>query len=73
MTSDPRLERIEELIAHLEHHVAEQDRVILTLSDDLSRLRKTLGTLQDHLAQPREPDTPVPPPTERPPHYGTGR
>jgi uncharacterized coiled-coil protein SlyX len=73
MPSDPRLERLEEIIAHLEHHVAEQDRVILALSDDLSRLRKTLGTLQDHLAHTRETDAPVPPPTERPPHYGTGR
>ena len=66
MNDAARLTKLEELFSHLQDHVLEQDKVVLALRDDLSRLRKELAML-------RLRDANMAPPTEmvdeRPPHY----
>ena len=68
---DDRIQRVEEKISHLEHHVTQQDKVMLELSDEIVRLRAELKLLTARLADASGPgaggagsDT-----NERPPHY----
>lgn len=63
-----RIQRLEEKIAYLEHHVVEQDKAMLELMEQLTRLRLALQTLRERL--PEESTGGVTPVTdERPPHY----
>jgi SlyX protein len=61
--------RLEEKIAYLERHVAEQDKAMLEFAEDIARLRRELAMLRVRLAGdggrgPEAADT-----DERPPHY----
>jgi SlyX protein len=62
--SDARLDRVEERLAWLERHVAEQDKVILELTEMLGLLRKETLRLRDRMEQVPGEDA-----DERPPHY----
>lgn len=68
---DERIQRIEEKVAHLEHHVTQQDKVMLELSDELARLRAEMKLLAARVtdsggAGPSSAGTDA---NERPPHY----
>ncbi|MDE3084343.1 MAG: SlyX family protein [Verrucomicrobiota bacterium] len=63
----PRRVKLEERLAWLERHVAEQDKVILGLSEELKRLRAELKQFRERStlsgsSEPIDQD-------ERPPHY----
>ena len=64
------IKRIEEKIAHLEHHVTAQDKVMLELADELARVRLELKVLRERSASAGDgaPDGDLPR-DERPPHY----
>ncbi len=71
MPNDPRLNQIEERIAWIERHLAEQDRAMLELGEENARLRKQLALLQARVTSSALPgeaslDTTA---EERPPHY----
>ncbi len=62
------IRRLEEKIAHLEHHVTEQDKVMLELGDQLARLRREMERLAGRIAAANnlsEPGVDL----DRPPHY----
>ncbi|WP_404425502.1 SlyX family protein [Nibricoccus sp. IMCC34717] len=59
-----RLARLEERLAWFERHVAEQDKVILELTETLALLRKETLRLRDRVEQAPGDDA-----DERPPHY----
>lgn len=65
------IRRLEEKIAFLEHHVTEQDKVMLEMNEDLARLRREFLRLTDRLdgAAPRSGGSESELPDERPPHY----
>jgi hypothetical protein len=65
MTDPERLTRLEEYYAHLQHHVSEQDKVILELRDEVIRLKRECARQRDLLNSAGS--TAVP--NERPPHY----
>lgn len=66
MSDAQRLTLLEERYAHLQRHSAEQDKVMLQLTDELAKLRKEIASLRAQQTGGRdlgeEPD-------ERPPHY----
>ena len=66
MSDDHRLTLLEERYVHLQRHVAEQDKVMLELTEELARLRAEVAGLrtQRQAASGRD-DLP----DERPPHY----
>lgn len=67
--SDPRLERLEERIAWLEHHVTKQDKAMLELSETLDLVRRECVRLRER-AESAAPAEGLPPTDdERPPHY----
>ena len=66
MSSDD-VRRLEEKIAFLEHHLTQQDKVILELGDDVARLKRELRRLMDRVGGAQE-NAPLPE-DERPPHY----
>jgi SlyX protein len=61
---------LEEKIAFLEHHVTQQDKVMLEFAEDLARLRRELALLRDRLSPAGgaggDDDAAA---DERPPHY----
>jgi SlyX protein len=67
MNDADRLTRLEERCAHLQRHQAEQDKVMLELSEELARLKKELGALRT-MQVTSTPETPEAK-DERPPHY----
>lgn len=67
MEDRARITRLEEGYTHLQHHVMEQDKVILALSETLDRLRHELTILRDGLNS--DSDAGTAPADERPPHY----
>lgn len=68
MDDSERLTRLEERYAHLQRHVAEQDKAMLAFSDELARVKKEFE--QQRSMQGNSPVSDTPPPTdERPPHY----
>lgn len=69
--SEDIVRHLEEKIAYLEHHVTEQDKVMLEFSDDLARLRRELSMLAARLAgtAPAGQGGDELPTDERPPHY----
>lgn len=70
MTDAERLTRLEERYAHLQRHVAEQDKAMLELADELARLKADLAAFRAQQVGGASPlsdgatDT-----DERPPHY----
>jgi SlyX protein len=61
-----RLALLEEKLAWLQRHVAEQDRAMLDTAAEIDRLKKQVAELREKLAA----DAGEPPrPEERPPHY----
>lgn len=64
------IQRLEEKIAYLEHHVTAQDKAMLQLTEDLARLRRELQQVVQRLteATAEQADSPSPA-AERPPHY----
>ena len=64
------IQRLEEKIAYLERHVTEQDKAMLEMADDLTRLKREMKGLRDRTERSAPgggeggemPD-------ERPPHY----
>ena len=63
-----QIARLEERLAWLERHVTEQDKAMLEMSEDLTRLRREMLVLRDRLPSNSgtEPDLSA---NERPPHY----
>ena len=64
------IKHLEEKIAHLEHHVTAQDKVMLELADDLARMRRELKRLAARVegtasAEPEGGEFDG----EKPPHY----
>lgn len=59
------LERLEERIAWLERHVTEQDKVTLSQSEELSKLREAILAMRERVNSREAPLDP----NERPPHY----
>lgn len=71
---DARVKKIEERVAWLEHHVTEQDKVMLEQAKRLDRLQAELLRLRDQSRAhtPGEGDgfgAPQEEADERPPHY----
>jgi len=67
MSEARRLTELEERYAHLQRHVAEQDKAMLELSEEFARLRKEIAILRAQLtgASADAEDGA----DERPPHY----
>ena len=67
MSDADRLTRLEERYAHLQRHVAEQDKAMLALTEETERLRHELAVLRVRVAGTAAeiPDAP----DEPPPHY----
>jgi SlyX protein len=61
-----RIARVEERLAWLERHVAEQDKVMLELAETLDRLRGEAEVLRRRVGDGMNSP---PPADERPPHY----
>ena len=66
MSDDHRLTLLEERYVHLQRHVAEQDKVMLELTEELARLRAEVAVLRAQRPSASGDDEP---PDERPPHY----
>lgn len=66
MNEAERLTTLEERYSHLQHHVSEQDKVMLELSDELNRIKKELTMLRARLAGGEGNEDIA---HERPPHY----
>jgi SlyX protein len=66
----PELLRVnlEERLAWLERHVTEQDKAMLTLNEELARLRAELKKIRERPAAGSENSEP-PDSNDRPPHY----
>jgi SlyX protein len=64
--NDDRLAVLEEKLAWLQRHVAEQDKAMLEMAEEIDRLKKRAAEMAEKLA--REPGPP-PAVDERPPHY----
>jgi len=67
MSETDRLTRVEERYAHLQRHLAEQDKAVLELAEEVRRLRRELAGLRARVAA--APDGEELPGDERPPHY----
>jgi SlyX protein len=67
MSDAERLTLLEERYAHLQRHVAQQDKAMLEFSEELARLRRELAALRARAADGTE--GPASPAGERPPHY----
>ena len=63
------LERLEEKLAYLERHVAEQDKAMLEMSRDLDALRRELKILRERPMSRDSGDGSGAELDERPPHY----
>jgi len=66
--SNDRLTDLEARFAWLERHVVEQDRAMLTMSDELRRLKEELQRFRERAAG-AGPDAGPSDASERPPHY----
>jgi len=67
MIEPERLTRLEERYAHLQRHVAEQDKAMLVLTEELDQLRKEVGRLRAQSGAPGGTENEAG--DERPPHY----
>lgn len=68
---DARIEKIEERVAWLEHHVTQQDKAMLEMAKRLDRLQAELVRLRERSASDSAPGagTLADAAAERPPHY----
>jgi uncharacterized coiled-coil protein SlyX len=67
MNDAERAIRLEERFTFLERHVADQDKAMLALAEDMASLRKDLASLRARLDSiPGPGESPI---DERPPHY----
>ena len=64
--NDDRLALLEEKLAWLQRHVAEQDKAMLEMAAEIDRLKKRAAEVAEKLAA--EPGSP-PAGDEHPPHY----
>lgn len=66
-----QIQRLEEKIAFLEHHVTQQDKAMLEFSEAIERLKREVAMLSLRLAQASEgrAGDGVSAEEERPPHY----
>jgi len=64
-----RLDRVEERIAWLERHVAEQDKAMLEFAAQISLLQKELLALRDRSAGGQNAGADPSVDDDRPPHY----
>lgn len=63
------IRRLEEKIAYLERHVAEQDRAMLAQAEEVARLRRDVTAFRALVSRgPGDPER-ADPADERPPHY----
>jgi SlyX protein len=60
---------LEERIAWLEKHVVEQDKAMLEMGDDLSRMKKQLLDLRERTISQSADGQSEDSTAERPPHY----
>jgi len=67
--SNERVDRLEERVAWLEHHLTAQDKAMLELHEELARLRKELTVLRERAESTTTLDLQRSPESERPPHY----
>ncbi|HEY4302381.1 MAG TPA: SlyX family protein [Candidatus Didemnitutus sp.] len=67
MTDAERITRLEERLAHMQQHLAAQDKAMLELHDEIEALRRELALVRNQTpgGTPAEPATE----DERPPHY----
>lgn len=63
------IKRLEEKVAYLERHVTQQDKAMLELGDELTRLRREVKTLRDRAPGGEAAQGSEEPPDDRPPHY----
>jgi SlyX protein len=64
------IQRLEEKIAYLERHVTEQDKAMLEMAEDITRLKRELHRMRDRTERPTGGGAaPDDLPDERPPHY----
>ena len=66
MTDAERITRIEERYLHQQRHMAEQDKVMLSLTEQIEKLRAELAMLRAQRTS-LSPEGEMP--DERPPHY----
>jgi SlyX protein len=69
--TEPRFAQIEERIAWLQRHVLEQDKAMLEMAQEITKLKTDLAVAQLRLAGVRGPGPSEGrnPADERPPHY----
>ena len=63
------VKHLEEKIAYLERHVAEQDKAMLEFAEDLARLGTEVRTLRERSIDASQTPDDAEPSDERPPHY----
>jgi uncharacterized coiled-coil protein SlyX len=68
MTDAERLTRLEERYVHLQRHAAEQDKVMMELGEEITRLKKELAILRGQMSTSPGGGEDLPK-DERPPHY----
>jgi SlyX protein len=69
MSEDLRLTHLEERYAHLQRHQREQDKAVLELSEEVTRLRRELKALQTRTQNTSSGEGDPLNVDERPPHY----
>ena len=66
---DEHQRALEERLTFLQRHVEQQDRIILELSREVSKLSDRLVRAEAKLTQSADPGDQAPPADERPPHW----
>ena len=66
---DDHQRALEERLTFLQRHVEQQDRIILELSREVSKLADRLVRAEAKLTQPADAGDQAPPADERPPHW----
>ncbi len=67
--NEARLQVIEERIAWLNKHVAEQDRVMLAMGDEITQLKRQVVLLRERSQSGTTEGITIGGHDERPPHY----
>jgi uncharacterized coiled-coil protein SlyX len=66
---DDRQRALEERLTFLQRHVEQQDRIILELSREVSKLSERLARTEAKVTQTADAGDQGPPADERPPHW----
>ena len=66
---DEHQRALEERLTFLQRHVEQQDRIILELSREVSKLSDRLVRVEAKLTQSADAGDQAPPADERPPHW----